>query len=244
MGKSVEKVALVTGGSSGIGKAICEDLLKRDFTVITLARRKTDIDHARLVSYQVDLVSMTETKQVASDIAAQHNVTHLVNNAGVIRADLVEDVSTEDLMDLTQLHMGSALILLQAVLPAMKAAQYGRVVNMSSRAIVGLQGRTSYASTKAAMVSMTRTWALELGQYGVTVNAIAPGPVVTEMFTDVMPEDGARARALADSLPVKRLGTAEDIANATWFFLSPEAGFVTGQTLFVCGGASIGSVTI
>ena len=77
-----------------------------------------------------------------------------------------------------------------------------------------------------------------------TVNAIAPGPVVTEMFTDVMPEESERAQKLAESLPVKRLGTAEDIARATWFFLSPDASFVTGQTLFVCGGSSIGSITL
>ena len=244
MTKSQNKTALVTGGSSGIGKAICEDLLARNFTVISLARRSTDIDHDKLVSYQVDLVNLDETKAVAGDIASQYNVTHLVNNAGVIRPDLVEDVSTDDLLDLTRLHMGSALILLQASLPAMKAAKYGRVVNMSSRAVVGLETRTSYAATKAAMISMTRTWALELGQYGITVNTIAPGPVVTEMFTDVMAEDSDRAKALAASLPVKRLGIAEDIAHATWFFLSPESSFITGQTLFVCGGSSIGSVTI
>ncbi len=244
MSDALNKIALVTGGSSGIGKGICEDLLARGFTVIGLARRDCGINHDYFINYEVDLTNTQDTKTVAADITANYDVTHLVNNAGVIRPALVEDVETDDLMDLTRLHMGSALILMQAVLPAMKKARYGRVVNMSSRAVVGLQERTSYAATKAAMISMTRTWALELGQHGITVNTIAPGPVVTEMFTDVMSEESERAQKLADSLPVKRLGTVEDLAHATWFFLSPESSFITGQTLFVCGGSSVGSITI
>ena len=171
-------------------------------------------------------------------------MTALVNNAGVIRPALIEDVELEDLDYLTRLHLGAMITLTQAFLPAMKEAGLGRIVNMSSRAIVGMPQRTNYAGTKSAMISMTRTWAMELGRYGITVNAIAPGPIVTDMFTDVIPEDSEQAKALAASLPVGRLGTPDDIARATMFFLDPDNGFVTGQTLYVCGGSSLGSLTL
>ncbi|RMF07789.1 MAG: SDR family oxidoreductase, partial [Alphaproteobacteria bacterium] len=212
-------------------------------SVISLARRDPDFSHDRLASYQVDLSDPKATAAVAEKVAAEHQVTALVHNAGVIRPALIEDVKTEDLEFLTHLHMGAAITLLQAVLPSMKAAGFGRVVNMSSRAVVGLPTRTVYSGTKAALIAMTRTWAMELGPHGITVNAIAPGPVVTDMFTDVMSAESDKARALAKTLPMQRLGTADDVARATMFFLDPRNDWITGQTLYVCGGASLGSLT-
>lgn len=239
-----QSCAVVTGGSAGIGAAITKKLLDDGYRVISLARRAPDFSHPNLSFYEVDLADEDETARIAADIARQHEVTVLVNNAGVIRPSLIEDVRLEDLDYLTRLHLGAMITLTQAFLPAMKQKGFGRIVNMSSRAVVGLPSRTSYAGTKAAIISITRTWALELGQYGVTVNAIAPGPIVTDMFTEVIPEDSDKARALAESIPVKRLGRADDIARATAFFIDPDNGFVTGQTLFVCGGASLGSISL
>lgn len=233
--------AVVTGGSAGIGAGICEALLSDGHRVISMARRAPESSHDNLSHLEVDLADPIATKEAADEVAANHAVTALVNNAGVIRQAPIEDVTTEDMDYLVNLHMKAATILTQAFLPAMKAAKFGRIVNMSSRAVVGLKGRTGYAGTKAALIAMTRTWALELGEHGITVNAIAPGPVLTDMFTDVIPEESEKAQALAASLPVKRLGTPEDIARATLFFLDPDNGFVTGQTLYVCGGASLGA---
>jgi len=235
--------AIVTGGSAGIGKAICEHLLDGGHHVISLARRDPDFSHDNLTSYRVDLADMDATAATARQIAQNHKVTALVHNAGVIRPALIEDVKTEDLDFLTHLHLGAGITLLQAALPSMKACGYGRVVNMSSRAVVGLPTRTVYAGTKAALIAMTRTWAMELGPHGITVNAIAPGPVVTDMFTEVVPEQSDKALALAKSLPMQRLGTADDIARTTMFFLDPRNDWITGQTLYVCGGASLGSLT-
>jgi 3-oxoacyl-[acyl-carrier protein] reductase len=167
-----------------------------------------------------------------------------VHNAGVIRPALLPDVQLSDLEALTRLHLGAAILLNQAFLPAMKAAEFGRIVTMSSRAVVGLPTRTAYAGTKAAIIAMTRTWAMELGPMGITVNAIAPGPVVTDMFTEVIPENSDKARAVAKSLPRQRLGKPEDVARAVLFFLDPANDWITGQTLFVCGGASLGSLTL
>ena len=168
---------LSPAAGAGIGAAICRHLLDAGYDVISLARGKPDFSHDHLSFREVDLADPDATKQVADELAKEFNVTSLVNNAGVIRPSLIEDVKLEDLDYLTNLHLGAAITLTQAFLPAMKAAGFGRIVNMSSRAVVGLPTRTSYAGTKAAIISMTRTWAMELGKHGITVNAIAPGPI-------------------------------------------------------------------
>lgn len=241
---NAQKTALVTGASSGIGKAIAEHLLAADYQVISLARRLPDFTHKNLHGYAVDLTDPAATKATAAKVARDHAVTNFIHNAGVIRPALIEDVSGDDLQALVNLHMGAAITILQAVLPAMKQANFGRVVTMSSRAVVGLPTRTVYAGTKAALIAMTRTWAMELGPEGITVNAIAPGPVVTDMFTEVVPEESDKAAAIARGLPMRRLGTAADVARAVMFFLDPQNDWITGQTLFVCGGASLGSLTL
>jgi NAD(P)-dependent dehydrogenase (short-subunit alcohol dehydrogenase family) len=115
-------------------------------------------------------------------------------------------------------------------------------VLVSSRAALGLPTRTAYSATKAGMSGMARTWALELGPVGITVNVVAPGPVVTDMFHEVIPRERAALDATAAKIPVRRIGTPEDVARAVAFFASPDAGFVTGQTLYVCGGTSVGSI--
>ena len=241
---AAKKTAVVTGGSAGIGKSICEYLLAADYTVISLARRDPDFSHKKLHSYKVDLTDPDATRKTAELLAKDHQVTNIVHNAGIIRPALIEDVTHQDLEMLTHLHLGAVIDLVQAALPAMKAAGFGRIINMSSRAVVGLPTRTVYSGTKAAMIAMTRTWAMELGQHGITVNAIAPGPVVTDMFTDVVPENSGKAAAIAQGLPMRRLGRAEDVARAVMFFLDPQNDWITGQTLFVCGGASLGGLTL
>jgi NAD(P)-dependent dehydrogenase (short-subunit alcohol dehydrogenase family) len=126
----------------------------------------------------------------------------------------------------------------------MRERHFGRVVLLSSRAALGLQTRTSYSATKAGMLGMARTWALELGPDGITVNVVAPGPIRTDMFYDVIEKGSDREQQLAASIPVRRLGVAEDVARAVWFFADPENSFVTGQVLYVCGGASVGSLSL
>jgi NAD(P)-dependent dehydrogenase (short-subunit alcohol dehydrogenase family) len=238
-------VAIVTGGSSGIGADISRAFLAGGYEVISLALTAPEFSHGRLHSVVVDLSDAAATRAVAADIAARYPVTHVIHNAGIIRPALLPDVSVEDLHDLTQLHLGAPLLLLQAALPSMRARKFGRVVLLSSRAALGLQTRTAYSATKAGIIGMARTWALELAPDGITVNAIAPGPIAgTKMFHDVIPEGSEREAALARGIPVGRLGRPDDVSRAVLFFSAPENGFVTGQTLFVCGGASVSSVTI
>jgi 3-oxoacyl-[acyl-carrier protein] reductase len=227
-------IAVVTGGSAGIGAAICTHMLDAGYHVVCVSRREPADLRCEFV--ETDLLDPIATTQAAAYIAKRHAVTHVIHNAGAIRAALLADVATSDLMALTQLHLNAALTLAQAALPSMRAAGFGRIVLISSRAALGLTTRTVYSATKAGMIGMARTWALELAPDGITVNVVAPGPIrETEMF---------REEALAAAIPVKRLGAPDDVAQAVMFFANPASSFITGQTLFVCGGSSIGSITI
>jgi NAD(P)-dependent dehydrogenase (short-subunit alcohol dehydrogenase family) len=238
------KVAAVTGGSAGIGKVIVERLLSEGYDVVSLARRRSGIDHARLHEVEVDLTDRAATKQAAGEIARRFELTTIVHNAGVIRPALLPEVQLEDLDALVNLHLGSAVLLAQAALPHMQERRFGRILLLSSRAALGAQTRTSYSATKAGMLGMARTWALELAPQGITVNVVAPGPVHTDMFYDVIPAGSEREQKLAASIPVGRIGEPEDVARSVSFFIQPEAGFITGQVLYVCGGASLGSLSL
>jgi NAD(P)-dependent dehydrogenase (short-subunit alcohol dehydrogenase family) len=238
------RVAAVTGGSAGIGRAICEDLLAQGYEVVSLARRRAGIDHPKLHSIEVDLADRAATAQAAQELVQRFEVTTMVHNAGVIRPALISDVKLDDLDALVDLHLGCAIQLVQAALPAMRAQRFGRVVLLSSRAALGLQTRTSYSATKAGMLGMARTWALELAPEGITVNVVAPGPIRTDMFYDVVEAGSERERELAASVPVRRLGESADVARAVRFFADPASSFVTGQVLYVCGGTSVGSLAL
>ncbi|MEZ5922175.1 MAG: SDR family oxidoreductase [Parvularculaceae bacterium] len=242
--KFSEGATIVTGGGAGIGAGVTQRLLGEGARVVSIARRAPDFTHDRLSFVQADLADRKETADAAREIVIKEKILRIVHNAGVIRPALVEDAKLEDLDYLTNLHLGAMLTLVQAALPAMKEEKFGRIVGVSSRGALGLQTRTNYAATKAGMFGMLRSWALELGPIGITANCVAPGPIESDMFHEIVPEGSERKKQLADAIPVKRIGVADDVANAVSFFLSPDSGFVTGQTLYVCGGTSIGSVVI
>ncbi|CAB3634923.1 SDR family NAD(P)-dependent oxidoreductase [Achromobacter dolens] len=233
-------IALVTGGSRGIGRAIVARLLQDGFEVVNFSRRPPESALPGERFQSVDLGDAAATAAAASALAAARPVLHLVNNAGMIQVADIEAVTQNELARMVAVNLTAPLLLMQALLPGMRQAGYGRVVNIGSRAGLGKPGRTVYGATKSGLVGMTRTWALELGKAGITVNTVAPGPIATELFDQSNPPGDPRTVALEAAIPVGRIGRPEDVAHAVSSFLDRRAGFMTGQVLYVCGGMSVG----
>jgi len=239
-----QEVALVTGGSAGIGRAICEALLAQGRRVVNLDANPPGWSHQNLVSFQADLAQHEQVREAARQITARYAVVGLVNNAGATRPGTIDSASVDDLDYVLDLHLKAAILLTQAALPTLRACGRGRIVNLSSRASLGKAERVVYAASKAGLIGLTRTLALELGADGITVNAVAPGPIATELFRSSNPDGAPQTQRIIDSIVVGRLGEPQDVARAAMFFLAPENGFVTGQVLYVCGGATLGVAPI
>ena len=230
--------AIVTGASRGIGAAIARRLFSEGWQVINLDIAAPTADTGA-TWIETDLAQEASIADAIGSVLAAGPVTGLVNNAGIPGNDTLEETTVAAFDRTIAINMRAPMICARAVLDGMKSQGFGRIVNMSSRAHLGKAKRTAYAGTKGGLVSMTGVWALEMAEYGITVNAIAPGPIRTDLFDVANPPDDPRTGEIIDAIPVKRLGEPEDIANATSFFMSEAASFVTGQTLYVCGGTTL-----
>ncbi len=233
------EAAVVTGASSGIGEACARRLLDQGLTVVTLQRSAPRLQHPNLHFRRIDLADNAATQVLAREIAAEFPVRYLVNNAGANRPAPLEDATIDDMHYVTAVTLGAAMVLTQAFVAGMRAARFGRIVNISSRAILGKTSRTVYASAKAGLIGMARTIACEVGGDGITINTVVPGPVASDLFNRGHPEGSAKRQTVIDGILVRRVGTPDDIARAVLFFLDRDAGYVTGQALFVCGGTSV-----
>ncbi|WP_186399162.1 SDR family NAD(P)-dependent oxidoreductase [Stappia sp. P2PMeth1] len=231
--------AVVTGGARGIGAAIVARLRADGCHVTALDIVEPEgAGPDRFV--QVDLADAPAARAACAEIAAEGPVACLVNNVGIVAPAPLEAVALEDLDRLFHVNLRPSLIAAQAFVPAMKAAGHGRIVMNTSRVTLGKELRSLYSATKGAAQSMARTWALELAPFGITVNCVAPGPIATEAFWRNNPPEAATTRAIVDKVPMRRMGTGEDVAQAVAFFCDARSGFVTGQTVFVCGGVTVG----
>jgi 3-oxoacyl-[acyl-carrier protein] reductase len=233
------QTVLITGGARGIGAGITARLLDDGFRVVVLDVEEPE-SHPQVHFHRVDLIDVAAAQATLDEVTQKWEITRLVNNVGIVRPAATEATTLEDFTNVINLNARTALQCVQAVLPAMRAHQMGRIVSITSRVILGKELRTAYSASKGALAAMTRTWALELAKDGITVNAVAPGPIGTEAFMINNPPDAPRTRSIIGGVPVGRLGTPEDVAQAVRFFLDEQSSFVTGQTLYVCGGLTIG----
>lgn len=228
---------LVTGGASGIGKAIAKSGLDAGWDVVVIDRVHAPYGQSLIAN----LADTQETADALTQALSAGQITRLVNNVGAVFPGPLEELTLEQVDSSLALNVRTAIQVTQALLPGMKSARFGRVVNMTSRASLGKELRSVYSAAKAGLIGLTRVWALELAQHGITVNAIGPGPIATDLFLKANPADSELTRAIIQGVPVGRLGQPEDIAHAAAFFMDDKAGFTTGQTLYVCGGLTVGS---
>ena len=237
-----KKIVIVTGGSRGIGASISEKLLKKGFGVISLSRTEPLLDD--IIHVPCDLLDTDGRRAVFKDLGERNDVFGLVNNAGIATPNLIEEFDHEVYQRVMDLNTTAVVELSAAIIPTLIKNKQGRLINISSELILGFATRTAYSASKAAVSSFVRTWALELGKYNICCNAIAPGPVETELFAKNNPPGSVIRDQKLTKIPLGRFGRPEDVAGTVAFLMSDEATFITGQTLYVCGGSSLGSVPV
>ena len=245
MGSMSGKTAVVTGGSRGIGRAICLELARRGANVVfsyagnTAAAAKT-LEELKALGVEARAIQGNVADPAAAktliDTAVKElgGIHILVNNAGITRDGLAMAMKEEDFDAVIETNLKGAFLCMKAAIRPMMKARYGRIVNMSSVvALRGNPGQINYCASKAGLIGMTKSLAKEMGARGITVNAVAPGYISTDM-TAALP-DAARD-AMLSTIPVGRAGSPEDVAAAVAFLASEEAGYITGQVLSVDGG--------
>lgn len=244
MKKLEGQVVIVTGGARGIGEGVCKVFCNEGATVAlwdVLQNGQQTAENITKAGGKIFYQNLDVTDQesvdnaVAKIISDYGKIDILINNAGIIRDRSILKMSREEWDQVMRVNVDSLYITAKAVVPHMKEANYGRIISASSiNAFQGAFGQTNYSASKAAIVGFTHSLCREVGKYNITVNAVAPGFIKTEM-TDSMPEDVIQAGI--STIPVGRIGTPEDMGHAYLFLASKEAGFISGHTLHANGGA-------
>ncbi len=241
-----KRAVIVTGAGNGIGEMIARRLASDGFFVgladideVSGKRVESEIGEDRSGFFRADISKENDVYELFRRVAERAgNVYAVVNNAGIIRDNLIWKMSLEDFESVISINLKGTWLMCREAAKLMKAQMSGRIVNISSRALLGNRGQTNYSASKAGVIGMTRALALELGKYGVTVNAVAPGLIDTPLTQGLTQET---LEKLINAQPNGKMGRPEDIAGAVAFLVSEDAGFINGQTIFVDGGKSIGA---
>ncbi len=241
-----KKVAIVTGAAKGIGRAIAHRLVKEGCFVVLVdvddqqgldTSKEFASEHARFMSCDIslekDVVNLFEAV-----VNAHGRVDILVNNAGILRDKMIWKMPSEDFDAVINVNLKGTWLMCKEAARIMRLQKGGRIVNIASRAWLGNRGQTNYSASKAGVIGLTRSLALELGKYHVLVNAVAPGLIDTPLTQGLHAEIRQK---LIEAQPTKTMGSPEDVANVVAFLASSETKFITGQTIYVDGGKSIGS---
>lgn len=229
--------ALITGASKGIGREVANRLASSDFEVIGVARTAPSEFPGQF--YAVDLSDRGATTDMLVEIVADGPVDAVVNNVSLQRFGFIGSIDLDDLFVTYDMNVRVAVQVVQAVLPGMIEGGWGRIVNVSSLVTLGVAERTPYAAAKAALETCTRIWARELASHGITVNAVAPGPIETEAYRALSPAGSDREARALSAIPLQRVGTPAEVAHLIATLLDDDAGYMTGQIVRVDGGGSI-----
>ena len=244
-------VAVVTGGAKGIGLGIARELAQAgcrialwdfDEKALEEAEQALSGEGFNVRTFKVDVSSVEQVEAAVARLLASHGrIDILVNNAGIGGDRLVSKMDLAFWTRVIEVNLHSQFICSKAVLAQMAENRFGRIINIGSRAWLGNRGQAAYSASKGAVVSLTRSLALEYARKGITVNAIAPGIVETPLFETLTEEV---RQGLHKTVPMERIGQPEDIGRAVRFFAEPGSSYVTGQLLYVCGGRSLGSPSV
>jgi 3-oxoacyl-[acyl-carrier protein] reductase len=247
----MSRTAIVTGAARGIGFAIAEQLSLDGDVVAIFDVNSADGEEsaaklrnagAKARFYKVSVTDGKNIKEAVEHVLHDLGAPQvLVNNAGIIRDNYLENITESDWDDVVDTNLKGAFLMCKEVVPVMRAAGSGKIVNITSRAWLGSSGQVNYSASKGGLISLTRSLALELARFSININAVAPGLIDTPMVR-ALPEK-VRQR-LIDAQPTKKMGSPSDIAKAVCFLASDDASFITGQVLHVCGGKSVGLTSL
>ncbi len=239
-------IAIVTGAAKGIGRAICKKLAMEGFYIIAVDLDAdgglvliSELGNENAEFHNLSISNELQVNELFTTVKTKFGkINAVVNNAGIIRDNMIWKMSVEDFDAVINVNLKGTWLMCREAAIAMKEQNFGKIVNIASRAWLGNRGQSNYSASKAGVVALTRVLALELGKFNISVNAVAPGLIDTPLTQKLGPDV---LQKLIEAQPSKSMGSPADVANTVAFLVAEKTNFITGQTIYVDGGKSIGA---